>query len=249
MRHRLDGQAIDDCAIERLRFHEPPDGYWLAFSGGKDSTVIYDLALRSGVKFDAHYSVTGIDPPELVQHIRQHYPDVQRDMPPESIWKMIDCHAMPRRQGRWCCQELKERGGVGRTVLTGVRWAESVRRRKRSLYETCYRDATKHYLHAIIDWSEQDVWDYIHERKLPYCSLYDEGFKRLGCVLCPMTSAAQTKRDMERWPKLADAWKRAAYRYYEHSAGAQKFGSPEAYWQWWIGRKARRDKAQMVMFE
>ena len=84
----LEGKTMEQVAIERLQFHEPKEGYWLAFSGGKDSQVIYDLAVRAGVRFDAHYNVTGIDPPELVRHIREHYPTVQRDMPEKSIWQL-----------------------------------------------------------------------------------------------------------------------------------------------------------------
>ena len=61
-----------DVAIERLRLFEPKEGYYLAFSGGKDSQVIYHLAKESGVRFEANYNITGIDPPELVYFIRKY---------------------------------------------------------------------------------------------------------------------------------------------------------------------------------
>lgn len=78
----LFGQKRDkvQTAIDRLRAFEPKDGYFLAFSGGKDSQCIYHLAKMAGVKFDAHYHVTSVDPPELVQFIKAQYPDVHRDM-------------------------------------------------------------------------------------------------------------------------------------------------------------------------
>ena len=237
-------------AIERLQAHEPPEGYWLAFSGGKDSIVIYDLAKRAGVKFDAHYNITGIDPPAVVQFIRQHYPAVSQDKPPHSFWMELDKRGLPRRQGRWCCEFLKERGGHGRIVVTGVRWAESTRRKAtRRLYELCYKDGTKHFLNPLLDWTNQEVWAYIRERQIPYCTLYDEGYKRIGCILCPMASRAERKRDMARWPKITEAWRRAADRYWQHSEAAKTIGSPDDFWTWWLSDTARRDKAQMVMFE
>ena len=58
----------------------------------------------------------------------------------------------------------------------------------------------------IFDWSDGDVWAYIHDRKIQYCSLYDEGFKRLGCIGCPLTSKRQREREFRRWPKMQEAY-------------------------------------------
>ena len=112
-------------AVARLREFEPPEGYYLAFSGGKDSVVIYDLAVKAGVKFDAHYSVTGVDPPELVRFIKQQYPDVKRHRPEETMWQLIVKNKIPpTRLMRYCCSALKETGG-GTVGFTGIRAAES----------------------------------------------------------------------------------------------------------------------------
>lgn len=125
-----------DIAIQRMQSFEPPDGYFLAFSGGKDSQCIYHLAQMAGVKFEAHYRVTSVDPPELFYFIREHYPDVIIDIPHDengkriSMWSLIQQHEMPpTRIVRYCCEELKETNGDGRMVVTGVRWAESARRK------------------------------------------------------------------------------------------------------------------------
>ena len=100
-------------AINRLKLHEPPEGYYVAFSGGKDSCVILDLVKRAGVKYDAHYNLTTVDPPELVQFIRREYPEAweHRNKPEKSMWDLIVQKRMPpTRLVRYCCQYLKEGG-------------------------------------------------------------------------------------------------------------------------------------------
>ena len=83
MLKHLFGHKVDD-AIERLRGHESltnGKGFYLAFSGGKDSCAVKTLCNMAGVKYDAHYNVTTIDPPELVYFIREHHPDVRFELP------------------------------------------------------------------------------------------------------------------------------------------------------------------------
>lgn len=124
-------------SIERLKAFEPPEGYYLAFSGGKDSVTCKALLDMAGCKYDATYRVTSVDPPELVRFIKEKHPDVIREVPryadgkPITMWNLIPRKLMPpTRIGRYCCQSLKESGGDGRMTVTGVRWAESVNRRR-----------------------------------------------------------------------------------------------------------------------
>ena len=238
-----------EVAIMRLKEFEPPEGYYLAFSGGKDSVVIHDLAVRANIKFELHYHVTGIDPPELVQFIRRYYPHAIHDMPRMSLFKALgNPHGFPTRQHRWCCELLKETHGHGR-IITGIRWQESPGKRgKRRLFEVCKTDTTKFYLSPIIDWTSKDIWTYLREFRLPYCYLYDFGssgqykgdghFKRLGCVLCPMVTARQTRMQLAQWPKLAEAWHRAFQRFYALGwDSVKRWEDAEAMWQWWLSRK------------
>ena len=227
----------------------PPEGYFVAFSGGKDSIVVKQLCIEAEVKFDAHYSVTSVDPPELIYYIRQYHPDVSFDIPhddqgkPVNMWNLIAKHTLPpTRVVRYCCEELKECAGKGRVTVTGVRWAESARRKnthglvdftskpkgsqkiaealgadyklnksghvilnddndeERRMVEQCYR-TRKTLVNPIVDWTDDDIWDFIRDRQLPYCSLYDEGFKRLGCIGCPLAGTKGMEKDFERWPQ------------------------------------------------
>ena len=256
MIHQLDFNGKDkvDKAILRLQTYEPPEGYYLCFSGGKDSVVIKALADMAGVKYDAHYSVTGIDPPELVQFIKEHHKDVifeyprYKDGTRVTMWNLIPKKSMPpTRLARYCCQYLKENGGEGRLKITGVRWAESVRRRKSHgevtfadkktkalvekelsemdflltpqggvalrldnrenarMVEMCYKTHTT-LVNPIIDWDTAEVWEFIKEYKIPYCDLYDQGYKRLGCIGCPMAGGKGQQREFERYPKFKNLY-------------------------------------------
>lgn len=240
-------------AIDLLRDLEPPDGYYVAYSGGKDSTVILDLVRRSGVKYDAHYNVTTVDPPELVQFIRQQ-PDVIFDLPEISMRNLIIKKGMPPlRHMRYCCTYLKEHGGDGRRVVTGVRAAESNNRKKRRQFESCYKDSFKSYLHIIFHWSTNEVWEYIKSRELPYCSLYDEGWKRLGCICCPMGGAKKQLRDAARWPNYKKLYINAFQTMIDvrkETDKEQTRQSGEEVWDWWTSeRKEPEHEGQTYIFE
>lgn len=217
MIHQLNiyGKDKVDVAIDRLKTVEPPEGYYLAFSGGKDSCVLKALADMAGVKYDAHYNNTGIDPPEAVRFIREYHPDVIFETPRDengkriTMWSMIPKEKLPpTRIARYCCETLKEAGGMGRFVITGVRWSESAKRKnnrhlleeqgKRGkkifstdnvddapMFKFCH-EKSKRLLNPIIDWTTEEVWEFIHEYEIPYCKLYDEGMQRIGCIGCPM---------------------------------------------------------------
>jgi len=236
-------------AIERIQTFVPEEGYYVAFSGGKDSQVVLDLVERSGVKFDAHMNLTTVDPPELLRFVREHYGRVTLERPETSMFKLIvRKHFPPTIRVRYCCSALKERGGHGRTIITGIRWAESSRRSKRRFVESCFRDTSKVYVNPIIDWSDEDVWQYIADRELAYCSLYDEGRLRIGCVMCPM-SRAHMAEEAERWPKIAGMYRRACRKsfdvYFATRENVQWKDGDEMY-EWWIsGAKATCDDPQL----
>lgn len=240
----LTGEKINKVqrSIERIKSFEPPEGYYLCFSGGKDSIVIKTLADMAGVKYDAHYNVTTVDPPELVRFIRARYPEVSFNRPKLSMRQLIiKKMSPPTRIKRYCCEALKEVKGDGRVAVTGTRWAESVRRKNnqgvvtlfskskklkkivddsdtdykiaknggiimnmdndssRRVVELCYR-TNRTIVNPIIDWEDDDIWEFIRAENIPYCSLYDEGWNRLGCIGCPLTTYEKRMREFDRWP-------------------------------------------------
>ena len=267
-------------SIDRLRAFEPPEGYYLAFSGGKDSVVCKALLDLAGCKYDATYRVTSVDPPELVRFIKNEHPDVKREIPryddgkPITMWNLIPKKLMPpTRMVRYCCTKLKESGGDGRMTITGVRWDESRSRKKnqgivtiqaikaeregilaedenfrpasrdgivltndndesRRLVEQCYR-RNKTTVNPIIDWTESEVWEFIRAHGVHFCDLYTEGFKRLGCIGCPMASTKQREAEFSRWPKYKNAYLLA---FEKMLAERERRGKMSASWR--IGTRA-----------
>lgn len=253
-------------AIKRLQLFEPPDGYYVAFSGGKDSCVIKTLADMAGVKYDAHYNHTSVDPPELIYFIRENHPDVKIEYPryPDgtrvTMWNLIPKKKMPpTRLVRYCCQYLKESGGEGRFTVTGVRWAESSKRRSRSGLELSNGTKTgkriridpdnpnneelarycptkgKHILNPIIDWLDEDVWEFIRKYNVPYCKLYDQGYTRLGCIGCPMST--KNAEELEKYPKFKRNYLRAFEKMLielEKLGKTAGWQTPEDVMNWWL---------------
>ena len=165
-----DGKVVDkvEMAIRRLQAFEPKEeGYFVAFSGGKDSQCVYHLCKLAGVKFDAHYTITSVDPPELYYFIRDMYPDVEMIRPTDAqgnrvnMWNLIRKNLMPpTRLVRYCCEELKETAGQGRVTVTGVRWAESANRKNNQSLVTIPKPSK-----ALKEWFEESEVDYTETKK------------------------------------------------------------------------------------
>jgi len=206
-------------------------------SGGKDSSVCVELALRAGIPFEVMHSHTTADAPETVYFVRQEFHRLEEkgikcivNFPVykgvrTSMWDLIPQKLMPpTRIVRYCCSVLKEQGGARRFIATGVRWAESAKRKnsrgiyeaiarskasriilnndnddRRRLFENCTLQA-KWVCNPIVDWTDDDIWGYIRSEKLPINPLYGCGFSRIGCIGCPM---ADKTRGFEfaRYPK------------------------------------------------
>ena len=78
----------------------------------------------------------------------------------------------------------------------------------RKMVEQCYKQS-KTVVNPIIDWTDGEVWEFIHEYNVPYCKLYDDGFKRIGCIGCPMGTAKSRNEEFERYPKYKRAYIKA----------------------------------------
>ena len=243
---------------ERLaKSYDKENGYFLAFSGGKDSQCLYHMAKLAGVQFQAHMNLTSVDPPEVIRFVRKQYPDVLLAKPHDSIYNVaIRKKILPTMRVRWCCEEYKEMAGAGKVTLIGIRKAESVRRAKRNEVEInnhsfsgtldeledyrkqkaakakerkskkigdgitivnadgervlgCIRGKESLLISPIIEWTDKEVWTFLNTLGIAHCELYDQGYHRIGCILCPMSSPKQKAKEMMRWPHVKRNWIKA----------------------------------------
>lgn len=268
-------------AIKYLKNFEPEDEpYYLCYSGGKDSDCIRILAQLAGVKHELHHNLTTVDAPETVQYVKS-IPGIIIEKPELTMWQLIEKKLMPpTRLVRYCCSELKERGGKGMLKITGVRREESRGRaessdfvkvigkpkkmqkeaendevdyritranglvmnnddaKTRRFVEKCYR-TTSTMVNPIVDWTDDDVWEFLRHYGCESNPLYQCGKHRVGCIGCPMASKNQRKRELAIYPTYKRAYLRAFDKMLKRreERGLEtldKWSTSEMVMAWWL---------------
>lgn len=214
-------------------------------SGGKDSAVCREIVRRSGVPFELHHNHTTADAPQTVYYVRKIFREYEELGVPCSIsypyykgervsmWSLIPIKRFPpTRLQRYCCEILKESSCQDRFITTGVRWAESQKRKvNRGIYENHTKDRKKKLIlnndndedrmlfescaikgkricNPIVDWQDRDIWDYIQSEHIVVNVLYNEGFHRVGCIGCPMAGKNRWT-EFRMFPTYQRAYERA----------------------------------------
>ena len=265
-------------AIERLilaadmskQYYEKP--LIIAYSGGKDSEVLVELAKRSGIDFIVSHNHTTADAPQTVYHIRNVFADLEKkgykckiNYPEMTMWELIVKKTIPpTRLIRYCCEKLKENNGKECMVATGVRWGESYKRKttrgiyedvnrnkekkivllndnddKRRLFERCEIKANT-IINPIIDFTDDEIWDY-YDNECKYRNpLYDIGFNRVGCIGCAMAGRKGRLREFELFPKYKELYLRAFDRMLKHREARgldnRNWHTAEDVFEWWVSK-------------
>lgn len=148
----------------------------VAYSGGKDSDVILQLAKEAGIRYWAIYKNTTIDPPGTIAHVKRMGVEIRR--PKRSFFQIIAQKGIPNRFNRFCCSELKEYKILDKCII-GVRKEESAKRN--TLYNeptACHWYGKKteenhvEHIYPILDWTSEDVLVFIMDRKIQLAPIY-----------------------------------------------------------------------------
>lgn len=250
----------------------PEGGFYVGFSGGKDSQVVLELCKLAGVKHTVYHNVTTNDNATTIRFIHKKYPEARFIIPKESYFRMIERYGLPTRLRRWCCLRFKERIGAGNVVVTGVRAEESRNRaeyaeiakyarnksdrkgvdldKMRDNEFQCVGGRDKFLIYPILHWTEDDVWKFIKDRGLPINPCYEQ-YKRVGCVFCPFSPVRYIRAYIETHPKQYQALLHSINKYLERSEIGSQFESAEDAFEWWLSKSSIKDwqekKRQVAM--
>ena len=195
----------------------------ISFSGGKDSLVVLDLA-QSALKqrpVKAFIVNTGLEYPETIDFARdyckQNNIDLHEADAGDAFWEHLENFGPPAKDFRWCCKVCKlapastvieecAKNGAVCITIDGKRKHESFSRARVAASEMNPFVPGQLNIFPIRDWRAIEVWLYIHWRGLKYNPLYDMGFERVGCHLCPAALSAEYKRMGELHPEMYDRW-------------------------------------------
>ena len=240
---------------EKLALQLNSDGFFLAFSGGKDSQLLYLIAELSGVKFKAYYSNTTNDAVENVRFIREKYPNVTFLIPKENFYKLVAKKGLPTTKKRYCCAILKEQAGAGYAVLTGERKEESAKRRKYTsvviqsrnekrakiiseneiVKHECIKGRDKLRIRPILEFTENEVWEILKHYNIPKNPCYNTQ-SRIGCILCPFAPKKQIEDYLQRYPRIKRNILKSLQTFLDSKEGF--FTDAEECFDWWLSKKS-----------
>jgi len=238
--------------ISRKEYKNLP--VYVSFSGGKDSLVVLDLA-RASLKqreLKAFFLNTGIEFPETVEFVRNFCREREISLieanAGSTFREQVGKFGPPAKDFRWCCKVCKlasagdfdtQKGASSRKgdndvaylTIDGKRKHESFSRARIAASETNPFVPAQLNIFPIRDWKAIEVWLYIHWRQLSYNPLYDLGFERVGCWLCPSALAAEYARVKDLHPEMYAKWNAFLLEWAKSRGLSEKFVE-HGFWRW-----------------
>lgn len=214
----------------------------VAYSGGKDSDVILQLAKEAGIKYRAIYKNTTIDPPGTIKHAKDMGVEVLK--PKKTFFELVEYAGFPNRFARFCCKFLKEYKVLDKVIM-GVRKSESSKRNKRYSEPTECRWYGKktgenhvEAIYPILEWTDDDVLQFLISRKITLAPHYYDELgniditRRLGCMCCPLTSKKKRIAYFKEKPRMVKAYLRAGQKYRDTHPDGKTVKRYDSVYEW-----------------
>jgi phosphoadenosine phosphosulfate reductase len=216
----------------------------VSYSGGKDSLAVLHLVNECLDDYDLIFADTGIEFPETVKNVHditQYYDKTLNIISSgDAFWDSIDSFGPPSVEVRWCCkvcklgpitQIINENYENGCLTFIGQRKYESSARAKSERVWKNPWVGNQVAAAPIQNWTAMHVWLYIFKNKLLFNPMYENGFDRIGCWLCPSCSLADLVRLKETHPEMEKKLNDYLLSY------AQRMGLSEdwvkhGFWRW-----------------
>ena len=182
---------------------------YISFSGGKDSLVVLDLAMRVGIS-NVVFCDTTLEFDETLDYVEKvesfYGIQIKKIKAPKNFFDLVENICIPSRKCRWCCKVFKfgplTKFAIDNNVenyITGLRSDESNRRK---FYQATDSNpmVPVPQVNPILEWNAGDVWDYINKEKLPINPLY-RLFDRIGCWICPYRTEDEWETTKAHFPE------------------------------------------------
>ena len=208
-----------------MEYRNKVDVFYVAFSGGKDSVVAFDLVQRAlphnqmkvlfgdtGMEFPDTYRVMDLIK-EKCEELGIEYLRASSKLNTEQTWRLF---GPPAVTNRWCCsvhktspqimllQEQTGNQGFTGMAFTGIRGDESVSRSEYDDVNYGSKHRGQYSCHPILEWNSAELFDYIYQENLILNEAYKKGNTRAGCLVCPMSSGKHEYLKAQCYPAEVD---------------------------------------------
>ena len=191
-------------------YRDKVDVFYVAFSGGKDSIVAFDLVQRAlpHNKMKVLFGDTGMEFPDTYKVIDQiselcakegiDFLRSKSELEPEYTWSKF---GPPAQTMRWCCsvhktapqiillREYTENPHFRGMAFTGIRGDESASRSEYEDVSLGEKIRGQYSCHPILEWNSAELFLYIYDRNLLLNDAYKKGNSRAGCLVCPLATS------------------------------------------------------------
>jgi thioredoxin-dependent adenylylsulfate APS reductase len=180
-----------------------------------DSVVLIDMAYEIDPSIPVFSVDTGRLPAEtfdLADRLRARYPGLRLELvepSPAEVAGMTGKHGVDLFKTsvdlRLLCCNIRKVRPLTKHLHTLDAWITGLRRDQWASRTNIRKVEIDHDHGAIVklnplaEWTEDEVWEYVRERNVPYHSLYDRGYRSIGCAPCTRAIAADEPSRAGRW--------------------------------------------------